>query len=166
MITQAELKSLVKYDPLTGVFTNNMSAPGKVLVGTKIGYYNAKGYLRISLNNVDYPAQRLSWLYMTGEYPDKEYLNVDHIDTDRSNYAWSNLRISDYSQNGFNQSKRSDNSSGYKGVSWKKSHGTWYARIQLYGKSKSLGYFDTPEEAHEAYKAAAVKYHGEFANFG
>jgi hypothetical protein len=42
----------------------------------------------------------------------------------------------------------------------------WQASIQSNGSRKYLGYFDTPEQAHEAYKAAASVLHGSFANFG
>lgn len=36
------------------------------------------------------------------------------------------------------------------------------AQIKTYGKKKHLGYFDTAEEAHAAYCAAAEIYHREF----
>lgn len=62
-----------------------------------------------------------------------------------------------------NTGKRADNTSGYKGVTWDKREQKWRARIGKEGKRKHLGYFDTAEEAHEAYKNAAPEYHGEFA---
>jgi hypothetical protein len=40
------------------------------------------------------------------------------------------------------------------------------AQINVAGKKLSLGTFNTPEEAHAAYREAASRYHGEFANHG
>lgn len=89
---------------------------------------------------------------------------VDHIDGNTLNNVRANLRLADYSENGRNRKRQSNNKSGFKGVY--KADKKWRASIRLHGKQIHLGGFDTPEEAYEAYKAAAVKYHGEFANFG
>jgi hypothetical protein len=51
-------------------------------------------------------------------------------------------------------------------VTFDKHKGRWLAQIQFNWKNHFLGYFDTPEEAHKAYCAAAVRFAGEFANFG
>ena len=80
----------------------------------------------------------------------------------------SNLRVSTQSQNGANARKSRRNPKGLKGVSFNchsRSKRLWTARIMVKGKSIWLGRFWTQQEAHEAYKVAAVRFHGEFARF-
>lgn len=56
-----------------------------------------------------------------------------------------------------------NNTSGYKGVWWHRDVGKWWAYIRVEGKTKSLKFHDTKEDAYAAYCVAAKKYHGEFA---
>lgn len=88
---------------------------------------------------------------------------VDHINGDTLDNHRGNLRLVSHSQNCMNRGLRVDNSSGYKGVSWDKKTRKWRARIKVDRKDKTLGYFDTPEEAYTAYCEAAPIYHGEYA---
>jgi hypothetical protein len=74
-----------------------------------------------------------------------------------------NLRIAVPSQNTWNQGVRRNNTTGYKGVYFYAKTRRWGAKIGVQRKAIFLGYFSTPELAHEAYCAAAEKYHGEFA---
>jgi HNH endonuclease/AP2 domain len=88
---------------------------------------------------------------------------VDHINGDRKDNRRDNLRIATQSQNCANKKKLKSNTSGYKGVHLYR--GKWKSSIRANGKQIYLGSFSTPEQAHEAYKAAAIKYYGEFARF-
>jgi hypothetical protein len=96
-------------------------------------------------------------------YGEKRF--VDHIDGNGLNNQRSNLRIANDAENGWNRSANKNNKSGFKGVSLHQS-GKWIAQICASRNRLYLGLFVTPEEAHEAYRAAAAKMHGEFANFG
>jgi hypothetical protein len=91
--------------------------------------------------------------------------HVDHIDGDGLNNHRSNLRLCTKATNAVNSKRRSDNQSGYKGVCFHPFSGLWRAYITVDGKQHSLGYYKTPQEGHEAYKVAAVKFYGEFARF-
>jgi hypothetical protein len=103
---------------------------------------------------------RLVMMAFLGLQPDEL---VDHINGDSLDNRLSNLRKCTLAQNGYNSKKPKNNKSGYKGVCFQQNK--WRASIHVNGKQKFLGYYDTPEEAHAAYCAAAREYYGEFARF-
>lgn len=92
--------------------------------------------------------------------------DCDHINGNRIDNRRENLMVCKRSENSHNQKISIDNTSGFKGVYWDKPYKKWRARILINNKRKHLGYFTTPEEAHSACCEAAIKYYGEFANFG
>jgi hypothetical protein len=91
-----------------------------------------------------------------------DYMQADHIDGDGLNNRRCNLREATHSQNQRNQRRSKINTSGLKGACFHIRASKWQAIIKVNGRSKHLGYFNTPEEAHAAYCEASDKYHGEF----
>lgn len=159
-LTQEVLKEWLDYDPETGEFRWAQSRDrGKVMKGRKAGCLHPDGYIKIRLFDRMYRCSRLAVLWMTGKMPEF----VDHIDRDRMNDRWVNLRVCTRSQNQCNRPKQVNNKSGYKGVLWHKQRQKWWARIGYCGQVKSLGFFDSLEDAAAAYVRAAEKLHGEFA---
>lgn len=166
-ITPERVRELLHYDPEEGVLrwrAEQRTGNGKNLVnaaaGDIAGGFMGNGYWYISLDGCRYLASRLAWLYMTGEWPPSE---IDHRDGDEGNNRWLNLRASTRSQNGANTRRRSDNTSGFKGVTYDKSRKKWQSKIRVNGRDFFLGRFDDPELAHAAYVVAAEKHFGEFA---
>lgn len=90
------------------------------------------------------------------------YQKTDHKDHDGLNNRRRNLRRCSHSQNRYNSVRRSDNRSGFKGVSQRKS-GRWSTYISAEKRRINLGCFDTVLEAASAYNTAAKKHHGRFA---
>lgn len=114
-----------------------------------------KIYIKIWADGRLYFAHQLVFLWHHGYVPDV----IDHIDGDSLNNRIENLRAVTRSQNAQNCSKRPKNTSGYKGVYWRKKEQVWSAQITVDYKCKNLGRFETKEEAYLAYQAAAAKYH-------
>jgi hypothetical protein len=162
LITLEKLKEILFYDPNTGHWFWLDDRHHKIVIGTKAGHLHSRGYIVIKINDKAYKAHRLAWFYMTGVWPDPE---VDHENTIKHDNRWCNLREATKTQNKENTSKYKNNKCGLKGVSYHKSTGKYRASISIDKRSKHLGLRDTPEEAFELYKEAAIKYHGEFARF-
>jgi len=163
-LTQERLKSLLHYEPGTGVFTWLVWRPNGVKIGDQAGTIHKKsGYRLIKIDGRAYIASRLAWLYMTGEWPE---CLVDHEDTDRANNAWANLRVATNTQNQHNSNVQKNTLSRLKGVHFK-SDGQrakrWGSHIRIGGRLNFLGYFAHPEEAHAAYSKAAKAAFGQFA---
>lgn len=157
MITQEELKELFSYDPLTGVFTRKMDGR-KWKAGSVAGGLNNTGYIAIEINGSSYVAHRLAWIYMSGDIP--EGMQIDHINGDRSDNRFDNLRLAKgHGEQAQNRKKRTDNSSGFVGVNWRKRERKWHARICVKGVRHELGFFDTPEEANKVYVKAKIRFH-------
>lgn len=156
-LTQSRLKEVLKYEPITGEFTWNVSKSWYAKAGEPVGTTpNGVGYLRIGIDGVRHSAHRLAWLYMNGELPEED---IDHINRIRTDNRISNLRSATRSQNLENKLKGSLNSSGYKGVYWHKKAGKWLAQIRANGVHKYLGLFERLEDAATAYGKAASIYH-------
>lgn len=163
MLTQQRLKEVLDYDPEIGNFVWKLRLSQRIKVGQRAGTLNIKGYRHIRINGKYYYAHRLVFLYMNGEFPVDQ---VDHINLEKDDNRWVNLREATNGQNISNRRNRADNKSGFKGVCWDKRVKLWEARICKNGKQKFLGYFETPQEGHAAYCKAADKLHGEFKNYG
>ena len=164
MLTADTLRSLLSYCPDTGEFTwVRTTAPTRIKPGQRAGCVAPDGYRVITIMQKVYKEHRLAWLYMTGEWP----THIDHINRDRADNRFSNLRLATQSQNVANRT--SWNRYGFKGISPNPRCKTnpWRATIEFQrnGKRvfKSLGVYKTKEEAHEAYLSALREVHNEFA---
>ncbi len=87
----------------------------------------------------------------------------DHKNTNGLDNRRRNLRFTTCSGNSCNRGKQKNNTSGFKGVFWNKSHEKWGVSIGVRRKYTFIGYFSDPIEAAKAYDAAAKKHHGRFA---
>lgn len=163
--TRAEVLELLDYDPATGIFrwkVERNSYGGKIRPGQEAGGINPIGYVQIKLFGLYYRAQQIAWLVMTGEWPPSGR-EVDHINRNRADNAWANLRLATRSQNNMNAGLRSDNKSGQKGVGQRKDTGRWYARVTVDRRVILLGHFDSFDDAVAARRAAERQYFGSFA---
>ncbi len=105
-----------------------------------------------------------SAVYMHREILEVDFTEeVDHRNRNGLDNRRANLRIATKQQNSCNRSAPITNTSGFKGVSWHKRHRKWYAHINIEGKRKHLGHFESAKEAAEAYDRAAMEKYGEFA---
>lgn len=163
-IPVAYVRECLSYDPETGVLrrlqrprehfttdrawnTWNARYAGKA-AGTAYG----GGYLAVGLkfgHKRNVQAHRVAHALMTGGWPECE---IDHHDGNPSNNRWDNLRPA-------TRGEQCQNTSRNTGAFWDKARGKWQAAIGLNYRSRYLGRFGTPEEAHAAYLEAKARLH-------
>jgi hypothetical protein len=155
-ITQDYLKEIFDYKD--GNLIWKVKKSNSLKIGDICGSKNNEGYIQTSLNGKKFKNHRLIWMWHYGVFPEL----IDHIDHNPSNNKIENLRIATQSENFRNRPKATNNTSGYKGVSFHKHRKKFQAKIKINGKQIYLGLFDSAKDAHNVYCIAAKEHHGEF----
>lgn len=140
------LRTQFEYEENTGklLHRNSSQEAGWIVDGGSTNY---------RLVTVQYASQkpkkvfvhRIIWKLMTGEEPPEQ---VDHIDGNGLNNAWTNIRDGSGNTNNTNRKMRKDNTSGFNGIYFKKNR--WVAYVSSSGKTTYLGRFKEPHFAGEA----------------
>ena len=172
-LTQEYIRSLFDYDPSTGTLTWR-ERPKEHFQSTRLwrrhltrwrgkeaGYIDkSNGYRRVDIDGVGYRAHRVAWLHYHGELPASF---IDHANGVRNDNRISNLRCVNRSQSNMNRSMWSKKKIKAKGVYFDR--GKFLVSITANRQVHRIGWFDTIEEASEAYQKAASALHGEYARF-
>lgn len=94
---------------------------------------------------------------------------VDHINGDGLDNRRCNLRVCTVHENMWNRPKNNNKKypKGVFEIVRKRDYGIYrkfHAKIVVYGKTYSLGAYNTPEDASKAYNNKAIELQGKFAN--
>jgi len=147
MLTQSKLKEILYYNPDIGIFIWKRSFAGPIKAGDPAGFLKPNGYIQIKINQMRYYAHRLAWLYINGNFPEKD---MDHINRIRNDNRWKNLRCVSKQCNARNSKMNNRNTSGVTGVIWAKRDLIWRANLYANGKIKNLGSFKKLKDAVKA----------------
>lgn len=177
-ICPTALRQLISYDPITGVLTWRPRSIGWFRhLGDRaaerhaawsaswankpaLSYLGDTGYRRGRIFGRDLLAHRVAFAIMTGRTPDM----IDHVNHNRADNRWCNLREADATKNARNTSSNLGSTSKYLGVFYEKRRSRWVAKIKHDGRIVSLGQYHTEHEAARAYDAKAKEVFAEFAN--
>jgi hypothetical protein len=154
MITHTRLRELAHYCPETGQFTH-LQSKGRKKAGMPAGSLRRDGYVYVMFDGFRGMAHQFAFLYVTGEWPTQE---IDHIDGNKANNAFANLRQVSRRMNTENKrTARRTNTTGLLGVSRKGNR--FIASIMHKGRRFHLGVFETAAEAHQIYLFEKRKLH-------
>lgn len=163
-----EIKSLVTYDPITGLLHWVYRTLAKTEWNTRYadqiaGTLTKDGHIQINISENGKPrlfhAHRVAWALMTGEWPTHQ---VDHENCIPNDNRWENLRSATSGQNNSNRSVVAGKVP-YKGVYYISKNKKYAAQIKHERKWQWLGVHQTAEAAAQAYDCAAIQLHGEYA---
>lgn len=152
------LKWLFRYDSESGKLYKIRESSGRLCEPEReITYASGSGYLVAGIRDSNglvklFFVHQLIYFMHSGVEP---LQIVDHINGDKLDNRFENLRLATETDNSRNRGMSSRNTSGITGIHWNKPTGKWRAMAtDNTGKFKHLGYFDDIEEA-----AAVVSAH-------
>jgi hypothetical protein len=152
------LDSILKYDPETGKFTWTRSMGTRAMEGAIAGSIDSKGYERIKVRGKLYSSHRLAFLAVNGKLPTEQ---VDHINKNKLDNRWCNLRECTNSQNQHNQGARSNSSTGHKCVH--KHRSGFCVRVRT-PEGEYYKFFKELDEAIDHSKLVIKNLHKEFTH--
>lgn len=157
---QEHIAANYRYDPETGEFWRRAGSThptGYAVVGGTIGSGEDRQRWAVK-------AHRLAYFFMTGEWP-PDSMFIDHVNRDRADNRWSNLRPCSRAENARNRAHWGQ--VDFRGVvvarGWKGKPVGYRATIGTYPNNKNLGVFSNAEDAAMAYNKAALELYGPFA---
>ena len=121
------------------------------------------GYLEVGIQGVSYRIHRVIWAIATGEWPPEDK-DIDHVNGDRADNRWQNLRLATRSENIVNRTAaRADSKTGVRGIRFCKTRTKYLPIVRENGMPRRLGRFSTLEEAVAVRGAWMREKYGEFA---
>lgn len=157
MITQEKILELFEY--CDGELYWKKDVAKNVKKGSQAGTLNLKNYKIIGIDNKTYRAHRLIFLMIHGYLP----TIIDHIDGNTLNNKINNLRAAQSADNSANAKLAKHNTSGAKGVFWKKQVKKWEVAVAYKNKRHYFGLYKDFELAELVAVEARNKLHKEFA---
>ena len=156
---QETLKELIDYYPETGeliwrIRTDDLKWSKRWAGKPALDGLDKYGYKRGKLLGKYALSHRIAWKWVIGEDPE----HIDHINGDKSDNRFCNLRSVTRSENMQNRKKHTNNKTGVTGVYWHSNHKRWVAAISTGGRRRTIGYFKTIDEAKEARAKAEEEY--------
>lgn len=170
-MSPGQIARLIQYDPDAGTFKwlprNESSFATTQAFKAWRGRYEGKetsctsggGYAVIRVGGKLFYAHRIAWAIMTGDWPDSQ---IDHIDGNRLNNRFCNLRVATASENARNHGISRSNTSGVTGVYLDSNRGKWVSEIMINLKKIHLGSFTEFEDAVAARRKAEITHHGSY----
>lgn len=152
-INQAFMQKFFTYEPRTGELIARLPVHNRE-IGSVCGAVGGHGYLMTSIQGKNYLNHRLIWLYMMGKLPQQ----IDHINHNRLDNRWENLREVNNTDNLRNTGLSKNSRTKINGVNYIPRLDKFRAYITINRKQVYLGIFDCIEDAAAARKAADIKY--------
>jgi hypothetical protein len=126
--------------------------------GARAGSQDADGYWKLGWRGKTWRYNRAVWVVCKGRYPHPG-MEIDHRNGVRSDNRIVNLRETTHALNSQNKKVSPTSTSKAVGVSWYAKTGKWRAAIKVDGKSQHIGYFDTEQQAIDAYQERKAEIH-------
>lgn len=168
-----KLRSLLRYDPETGMLFWRERPSGLFKLVRDANAWNARfalkeaftqtskwGYKVGLISGLPYRAHRVAWTIQTGAWPKND---IDHVNGNRPDNRFCNLREATRSENNRNTSARSKSTSQFLGVCWTTERSKWLVRAKINGRVRHIGSFKSEIDAARAYDEVARKHFGDFA---